>query len=72
MGLLSKGLARCESAVDHGLVASDLCLQLTMFLVKGLGLMQVLPQLVGSCKGQVLLDPLMLCIQFKYKLVKPQ
>jgi hypothetical protein len=71
MGLLNERLARRECAVDHGLVACDLCLQLTMFLVQGLCLMKVLPQLVRCCKRQVLLDPLLLCIQFKHKLVKP-
>jgi hypothetical protein len=33
---------------------------------------QVLPQLVRRCKGQMLLDPLLLCVQFEHKLVKPQ
>ena len=72
VGLLNEGLARCKCAVNHGLMADDFCFQLMMFLVQRLCLVQILPQLLRRCKGQVLFDPLLLCIQFKHKLVKPQ
>lgn len=72
VGLPNEGLARCKCAVNHGLVAYNFCFQLTMFLVQRLCLVQILAQLLRRCKGQVLFDPLLLCIQFKHKLVKPQ
>ena len=72
VGLPNEGLARCKCAVNHGLVAYNFCFQLTMFLVQRLCLVQILPQLLRRCKGQVLFDPLLLCIQFKHILVKLQ
>ena len=72
VALPNEGLARCKCAVNHGLVADNFCFQLTMFLVQRLCLVQILPQLLRWCKWQVLFDPLLLCIQFKHKLVKSQ
>ena len=72
VGLSNEGLARCKCVVNHLLVADDFCFQLMMFLVQRLCLVQILPQLLRHCKGQVLFDPLLLCIQFKHKLVKLQ
>jgi len=72
VGLPNEGLARCKYAVNHWLVADNFFFQLTMFLVQRLCLVQILPQLLRRCKGQVLFDPLQLWIQFKHKLVKPQ
>jgi len=72
VSLPNEGLARCKCAVNHGLVAYNFCFQLTMFLVQRLCLVQILPQLLRRCKGQVLFDPLLLCIQFKHILVKLQ
>jgi hypothetical protein len=33
---------------------------------------QVLPHVVRCSEGQMLLDPLLLCVQFEHKFVKPQ
>ena len=72
VGLPNEGLARRKCVVNHGLMANNFCFHLTMFLVQRLCLVQILPQHLWRCKGQVLFDPLLLCIQFKHKLVKLQ
>ena len=72
MVLFDEGVPGSQRAVNHGLMTGDLRLQFAVFLVKGLRLVQVLPQLVRRCKGQMFLNPLLLRIQLKHKLVEAQ